>query len=1045
MVAGRVINLHAGVKRWYDVPLSLAESAEHGRELLIVVGPPHSGVNNCSTIDSLDIYGRRTRMLGLPKAAAAAAAAAAASATLASVAATGAAVTNTASAAGANSASSVVARALSESAAAREATAALRFGATLLREAVRSELPASGALRDELCAVAASALRDVHLGATSAHADVRALLRALLPERSAQAAALDRALFLALAAALDAHGAHSHAAESPTQPDAALVSLLDAAVHVAECRPTHVDALFERAPRFAEQLVAAYDTALGAGVPGRAHVEMLALLLRLLDAYAAYCVRREAAAHADRMAVDDASTSTTTLAALVSSAAPAVDRMLSYLFVSAENVRCAASSVICALARADASTPATTVPAAASSSSDGGGDAKFVCDGCGRDPIGDVRWACDVCANFDLCEPCHTAEISVASHRSLHAMRRLPTTAAPSPMTRKASTASGVRQAVVLALIERMFAAIDRARALGGTVALPFFQTLHYVVLRNAKVPAVRALAPRLLAALLPLDAPTPFAPDCGEGSVARTRALEVRVLGFKMLGALLSRNSPSSSTSASATTATSTTASTTTATSVTTSASASAAQTAARLRQSMTSASVPTRKLTSIISPYATTATSSTTTTTTGTSSTGNKDKSARIVVSNDAQFARQLCEEMLRQRVAASLWRALTQLADVLEERAGPYDAAGDPINVDDSKPFDVTAVPVNDNDDVDNVVAAAGASGAPSNAGTGENLSDDVPAAVVTPSGALLRERGSDVRRSFLPYFTETHVLEHGSDLFANHVHLLTESLLKLAVELRRNVSSGAWARQPDAAALSPTIACRLVHAPRGALFVNGVRYGKKLLLALCDNDRNKYYSLRDSFVVERAIARVAALRVKCAGRYVDMAFADRVALVRLMKQLFDVAAARPRNWLEHCVSTPAHLIALVADLPALIPEAVVSALRLLLYALRGDASPSSVAVLVAAASMPATAPAPLVAGDPSGAKTLVGVLLARAHFLSRFVDTFLLRWQGVCARIAARVLTCSLAVCNRPKCACWRVTCCSQCGWQAATPSAIGCSR
>jgi hypothetical protein len=223
MVAGRVINLHAGVKRWYDVPLSLAESAEHGRELLIVVGPPHSGVNNCSTIDSLDIYGRRTRMLGLPKAAAAAAAAAA-SATLASVAATGAAVTNTASAAGANSASSVVARALSESAAAREATAALRFGATLLREAVRSELPASGALRDELCAVAASALRDVHLGATSAHADVRALLRALLPERSAQAAALDRALFLALAAALDAHGAHSHAAESPTQPDAALVS-----------------------------------------------------------------------------------------------------------------------------------------------------------------------------------------------------------------------------------------------------------------------------------------------------------------------------------------------------------------------------------------------------------------------------------------------------------------------------------------------------------------------------------------------------------------------------------------------------------------------------------------------------------------------------------------------------------------------------------------------------------------------------------------------------------------------------------------------------
>jgi len=35
----------------------------------------------------------------------------------------------------------------------------------------------------------------------------------------------------------------------------------------------------------------------------------------------------------------------------------------------------------------------------------------FLCDGCRMDPIIGIRWKCMECASYDLCDPCHVAEI----------------------------------------------------------------------------------------------------------------------------------------------------------------------------------------------------------------------------------------------------------------------------------------------------------------------------------------------------------------------------------------------------------------------------------------------------------------------------------------------------------------------------------------------------------------------------------------------------------------------------------------------------------
>jgi hypothetical protein len=131
------------------------------------------------------------------------------------------------------------------------------------------------------------------------------------------------------------------------------------------------------------------------------------------------------------------------------------------------------------------------------------------------------------------------------------------------------------------------------------------------------------------------------------------------------------------------------------------------------------------------------------------------------------------------------------------------------------------------------------------------------------------------------------------------------------------------------------------------------------------------RNKaeYYRARDEYVAERALRRVWALRDICAGRYADLSYTDRVALVRLLTRLEELAtyvfflclfvflpllsmtanilhththSTRPSNWQSFCLSRQNELDGLLGAVFDLTREATLPVLRLLLLFLRAPVS-------------------------------------------------------------------------------------------------------
>jgi hypothetical protein len=145
-------------------------------------------------------------------------------------------------------------------------------------------------------------------------------------------------------------------------------------------------------------------------------------------------------------------------------------------------------------------------------------------------------------------------------------------------------------------------------------------------------------------------------------------------------------------------------------------------------------------------------------------------------------------------------------------------------------------------------------------------------------------------------------------------------------------------------------------------------------------------------RDSFVFERALTRVWAIRDACGGAYGNLAYTRRVSLVRLLTQLVDAAFQRPRNWCLFSAQQPQHVGELLKATYRLTREAALPALRLVLLLLR-------------------TASAPAQAGDAelqAHVRTLVNAMLSRERALLAFVRLILLGGGSADVRGAARNL-------------------------------------
>ena len=132
--------------------------------------------------------------------------------------------------------------------------------------------------------------------------------------------------------------------------------------------------------------------------------------------------------------------------------------------------------------------------------------------------------------------------------------------------TTAAPTNNSLDRQFALSLLEHLLDSFPRALSAGGVGALPYFQTLHVLVLQNRSEPRLLRLVPRLVSILMndqhstsnnsddnnnnnnnkDIDTPTNnddvpllFGDAFRGDSLPRTASLEVRVLCLKMLAAL--------------------------------------------------------------------------------------------------------------------------------------------------------------------------------------------------------------------------------------------------------------------------------------------------------------------------------------------------------------------------------------------------------------------------------------------------------------------------------------------------------------------------
>jgi hypothetical protein len=869
VVAGRAIDIQHGVRRWYDIPLTAAESKQCARELAITIMPPVGAQHEGAQLDGLEVYAasktQRSNEASEDSAAATAAADAASRAQAAAA-----------------------ARAARQTAAASQ-TLELRSLAVVATASARALALASLSKdgRQQLVGVTSALLSDAlpTPACAAVRVQLRQLLGALIADRSKLQAMLSSTAVASLVAALrrEVDPASAGAAlvpgvapmQSYGSPLRALLAKLRQLLHQGDSE--QFVAAWRAEPELSALMVRALGvTAAGAagGSRARAQVDQLASLLPVLFAHARYG----------------------------GSADSAVALSTPFLLAPSENIRCAASAVICSLFPAPPSTSA--VAAADTMSVD---EAVFACDGCKAVIVG-ARIHCDVCSNFDLCEKCHAGAFVSETHTAAHAVTRVEAPVARAEPQQQAVGASELVARLVECLIGMMDVVLQR----GGMAALPFFQTLHVLVLQHHAAPAMRALLPRLLDVLLPaVPSGSTALYATFDGALARSSSLEVRTLCLKMLAAFTSlpRVPPADSKAA-----------------------------ASKQASAAAAAAAPKR------------------------------------VLASSPALADAVLQTLAAQRVPARLQALLERVAQQLEARVGELDGGGEPL---------------------DDGSHAAGASAAtPAAASASKSAGAGAPGdGAVVSSGALLKARSGDGRRAYLPFFNEAFVKEHSGDLFAERLELLGESALKLSLEFFR--PSRPLLRDSIVDAARRTVwgvmLCRFVYAPRGAGFGAGVKYGKKVLLAL-SADRAAYYLTRDSFVFERALTRVWAIRDACGGAYGNLAYTRRVSLVRLLTQLVDAAFQRPRNWCLFSAQQPQHVGELLKATYRLTREAALPALRLVLLLLR-------------------TASAPAQAGDAelqTHVRTLVDAMLSRERALLAFVRLILLGGGSADVRGAARNL-------------------------------------
>lgn len=202
-----------------------------------------------------------------------------------------------------------------------------------------------------------------------------------------------------------------------------------------------------------------------------------------------------------------------------------------------------------------------------------------------------------------------------------------------------------------------------------------------------------------------------------------------------------------------------------------------------------------------------------------------------------------------------------------------------------------------------------------------------------------GALLTVRRELPAGNFFPFFADSYSKSHRSDLFTDYHKLLLESTFKLIYCLIRPEKHDKGGEKEKTYRTSSgkdlkldgyqDVLCSYINNSNTSTIR---RYARRLFLHICGS-KTHYYSVRDTWQFSSEIKKLYKHINKSGGFQCSISYERSVKIVKCLSTIAEVSASRPRNWQKYCLRHNDVLPFLMDGLFAFGEECVVQTLKLL----------------------------------------------------------------------------------------------------------------
>ncbi|XP_022962536.1 auxin transport protein BIG [Cucurbita moschata] len=303
-----------------------------------------------------------------------------------------------------------------------------------------------------------------------------------------------------------------------------------------------------------------------------------------------------------------------------------------------------------------------------------------------------------------------------------------------------------------------------------------------------------------------------------------------------------------------------------------------------------------------------------------------------------------------------------------------------------------------------------------------------------------GALLTVRKDLPAGNFSPFFSDSYAKAHRTDLFVDYHRLLLENAFRLVytlvrpekydktLEKEKEKVYKIYSNKDLKLDIYRDVLCSYINNPNTS-FVR--RYARRLFLHICGS-KSHYYSIRDSWQFSTEVKKLFNYINKAGGFQNPMSYERSVKIVKCLTTMAEVAAARPRNWQKYCLQHGDVLPFLLNGVFYFGEESVIQTLKLLNLAFytgkdtghsvqKSEAGDTGTSINKSCTqTVDSRKKRKGEDGNDSALEkscldmeTMVNIFVDKGNnVLSNFIDCFLLEWNSSSVRAEAKGVVCGI---------------------------------